>query len=70
MAYLNRENTERIALLNDGSKTLYDACSKKRYNVYDSKYFKYIGEGIIYSIGGVKQSSNDDKYYFWRKRNR
>ena len=63
-------NREWITEANIGGKIVrYDFCSQKRNKQYDSKLFKYIGKGFIWSINGVRQSFTEkDVYYFWVKK--
>lgn len=54
---------ETKAKLNNNKIVIYHACSKKRHQD-DYQHFNYLGRGVIYSIGGVKQK-NKQLYYFF-----
>ena len=53
----------RIALIND-KQVAYDFCSSKKNDYSDIANKNYLGKGIIFSIGGVRQSGNN-AYHFW-----
>ena len=57
--------------LQDGSIHLYDVCSENiDYPKRDNRNLKYLGQGIMYSYNGVRQSYhstyNNNKQHFWQ----
>jgi len=67
------KTTIKTALLNEGTKVLYDICLDKNHiggteieKGYTSGGLKYLGEGVIYSINGINQDS-ERQCKFWRK---
>jgi|TARA_Y100000310_G_scaffold56232_1_gene51578 hypothetical protein len=52
-----------VAKLDDGRKVEYDACAKEK-DAYDDK-FTHIGEGSIYSVDGVVQGGQEEKFHFF-----
>ena len=49
----------------DGKQQEYHCCSSNMEDV-DSKNFRFIGKGIIYSIDEVKQHFDKEFYFFIR----
>lgn len=56
-----------MALLEDGQIVSYDGCSND-YDIefYNPNKWKFLGKGVIYSIGGARQSLNDHRFFFVR----
>ena len=59
----------RMAKLNNGKLVHYDACADKRIVPSYRKAFRYIGKGAIFSINGVEQN-RDKQRYFWEYKDR
>ena len=57
-------STKCVALIN-GNEVSYDACGQDR-NTASYQDWIYLGEGVVHSIGGVKQNSVTE-HYFWKK---
>ena len=67
---MHREDVELETLcqLEDGTIVSYDAAHSTDEQVYDPKYFEFIGIGHIHSVGGVLQSyTAETKEYFYRR---
>lgn len=56
-----------ICLLENGETAHYDAAHSTGEQVYNPEHFKFIGKGVIYSIQGVLQNSDDMCWFYIRK---
>jgi len=48
-----------------GEIVTYDGCSSEKTDYYDPEIFEYIGKGVIYSVGNVRQTFTEIDH-FWR----
>ena len=67
---MDREDIELETLcqLEDGTIVSYDVADSSDEQVYDPKYFEFIGIGHIHSVGGVLQVyTAEAKEYFYRR---
>jgi hypothetical protein len=58
---------ETKAKLDSGVITPYHRCCDIGTDTVNPEAFKYIGSGVIYSVGGVLQRSRDRHKFFVRK---
>lgn len=63
-------NTERtrpsVKALINGQQVSYDAAASTfNPELYPEPRWKYLGQGVVYSVGGVLQTS-DRQQHFWR----
>lgn len=57
------EMTDRKAKLSSGRIVDYHACSENAF-AYVGYRVKFIGEGVIHSVNGIKQAGDKKLYFF------